>query len=203
MNHLLFAMALPVLAYLLGSIPFGLLIVRRLAKADIRHIGSGNIGATNVRRAVGTKWAAATLVCDLSKGILPALAAVLLSTTTCQWLPAITAVAAVCGHIYPVYFQFRPGGKGVATTLGSFLIISPWACMISLLIFVPTVFVARRVSVGSLAGTFILAPATWFTTHDPALTTAAILIMALVLYRHSDNLQRLARGVEPTIGSQS
>ena len=203
MNHLLFAMALPVLAYLLGSIPFGLLIVRRLAKADIRHIGSGNIGATNVRRAVGTKWAAATLVCDLSKGILPALAAVLLSTTTCQWLPAITAVAAVCGHIYPVYFQFRPGGKGVATTLGSFLIISPWACMICLLIFVTTVFVARRVSVGSLAGTFILAPATWFTTHDPALTAAAILIMVLVLYRHSDNLQRLARGVEPTIGSQS
>jgi glycerol-3-phosphate acyltransferase PlsY len=203
MNHLLFAMALPVLAYFLGSIPFGLLIVRRLAKADIRHIGSGNIGATNVRRAVGTKWAAATLVCDLLKGILPTLAAVLLSTTTYQWLPAITALAAVCGHIYPVYFQFRPGGKGVATTLGSVLVISPWACMICLMIFVTTVYMARRVSVGSLAGTFILPPATWFTTHDPALATTTILIMVLVLYRHGDNIQRLARGVEPTIGRRS
>ncbi|MGD8834777.1 MAG: glycerol-3-phosphate 1-O-acyltransferase PlsY [Desulfobacteraceae bacterium] len=202
METVLFSLALPILAYLLGSIPFGLLIVRRLAKADIRHIGSGNIGATNVKRALGNKWAAATLICDFFKGIPPVWVAVLQSPTNYQWLPAITVLAAVCGHIYPVYFKFRPSGKGVATTLGSLIVISPWALMICILIFLSTVFVARRVSVGSLAGTFILPPAIWFTTHDPALCAAAILIMALILYRHGDNIHRLARGVEPTIASR-
>ena len=202
MDHIFLSLALPVLAYLLGSVPFGLLIVRCLAKTDIRNIGSGNIGATNVRRAVGTKWAAVALMCDLLKGILPVWAAVGLSTSTIQWLPAFTALAAVCGHMYPVYFKFRPSGKGVATTLGSLLVISPLTCMIIILIFVSTVYAAKRVSVGSLAGTFILPPATWFTTHDPALVLVAITIMVLILARHRDNLRRLAQGNEPTIGNR-
>jgi glycerol-3-phosphate acyltransferase PlsY len=199
MNCLMLSLALPFLAYLLGSVPFGLLIVRLLTQADIRLMGSGNIGATNVRRAVGNKWAAAALACDLLKGVLPAWAAVMLNTTTVQWLPAITVLSAVCGHMYPVYFQFKPGGKGVATTLGAVAVICPWACLIAILVFIPTVYMSRRVSAGSLAGTFILPPAIWFSTHDPALAVAAIIIMVMILARHKDNLERLAGGTEPTI----
>jgi glycerol-3-phosphate acyltransferase PlsY len=202
MNFFLISLAIPFLAYWLGSIPFGLLIVRLLTNTDIRHIGSGNIGATNVKRAVGTKWAAAVLVCDLSKGFLPVWAAVMLNPSTVQWLPALTAFAAVCGHIYPGFLRFKPSGKGVATTLGALLVVAPWACMIVILFFIPTVYIARRVSVGSLGGIFILPPATWFSTHDPALTVSTMLIMAMILARHKDNLQRLAQGDEPTIGSR-
>ena len=199
MNTFLIAMALPPSAYLLGSIPFGLLIVRLLAKVDIRRIGSGNIGATNVKRAVGAKWAAATLICDGLKGFLPVLTALLLSETTYQWLPAITALAAIVGHMYPLYFGFKPGGKGVATTLGCLLIIAPWACIIALIIFIPAVYLSKRVSVGSLAATLSLPAATWFSTHDPAIAIAAIIVMTLVLSRHRENIQRLAKGLEPTI----
>lgn len=199
MNTFLIALALPPIAYLLGSIPFGLLIVRLLIKVDIRRIGSGNIGATNVKRTVGTKWAAATLICDGLKGFLPALVALWLYETTYQWLPAMTTLAAIAGHMYPLYFGFKPGGKGVATTLGCLLIIAPVACMIALVLFIPAVYLSKRISVGSLAATLSLPPAAWFTTHDPAIAMAAIIIMTLILSRHKDNILRLAQGVEPTI----
>jgi acyl phosphate:glycerol-3-phosphate acyltransferase len=199
MNMFLIAIVLPPSAYLLGSIPFGLLIVRLLTKVDIRHIGSGNIGATNVKRAVGTKWAAATLICDGLKGFLPVLTALWLYQTTYQWLPAITTLAAIAGHMYPLYFGFKPGGKGVATTLGCLLIIAPMACAVAIVIFIPAVYLSKRVSVGSLAATLSMPPATWFTTHDPAIAMAAIIIMSLILSRHKDNIQRIAQGLEPTI----
>lgn len=199
MNTFLIAIALPPIAYLLGSIPFGLLIVRLLTKTDIRCFGSGNIGATNVKRAVGAKWAAATLICDGLKGILPVLTALWLSDTSYQWLPASTTLAAIVGHMYPLYFGFKPGGKGVATTLGCLLIIAPWACIIALGIFLPVVYLSKRVSAGSLAATLSLPPGTWFSTHDPAIGIAAIIVMALILSRHRENIQRLAQGLEPTI----
>lgn len=199
MNTILLAIALPICAYFLGSIPFGLLIVRLVAKTDIRRIGSGNIGATNVKRTLGIKWAAATLICDGFKGALPVLAAILLSATTYQWLAAVGALAAITGHMYPIYFTFKPGGKGVATTLGCLLILAPFACMIAILIFIPVVYLSKRVSLGSLAATISLPPATWFTTHDPPVAVASIIIMALILFRHKENIQRLAHGVEPAI----
>lgn len=199
MNTFIIAAALPPIAYLLGSIPFGLLIVQLLTQGDIRRMGSGNIGATNVKRAVGARWAAATLMCDGLKGFLPTLAAIWLCGTTHQWLPAMTALAAIVGHMHPLYFGFKPGGKGVATTLGCLLIIAPMACIIALAIFLPAVYFSRRVSVGSIGATLSLPPTTWFTTHDPAIGIAAIIIMALILSRHKDNIQRLANGLEPTI----
>lgn len=199
MNTILSAIVLPFCAYLLGSIPFGLLIVLVLKKVDIRQMGSGNIGATNVKRAAGKKWALITLICDLLKGFLPTYAAMLLFSSSHHWVPSLTALAAITGHMHPVYLKFRPSGKGVATTLGCLLPIAPLAGLISLLAFLAAVFLSRRVSVGSLTGIFILPPAVWFTTRNPTVCTTAIIIMVLILVRHKDNIQRLANGCEPTI----
>jgi glycerol-3-phosphate acyltransferase PlsY len=200
MSRLLEIILLPLLAYLLGSIPFGLIIVRVVRKTDIRRIGSGNIGATNVRRTAGTRWAAAALACDVLKGLLPTLAAAHVNPSTSQWLPALTALAAVCGHMYPLYLKFRPSGKGVATTLGAWLVAAPWACLGALLTFLVVVRLCRRVSVGSLSGALLLPPATWFTGHDPILTLTALIIMILILMRHEENLSRLANKREPVLG---
>jgi glycerol-3-phosphate acyltransferase PlsY len=203
MSRLLAIILLPLLAYLLGAIPFGLIIVRVVGKTDIRRIGSGNIGATNVRRAVGTLWAATALACDALKGLLPTLAAAHVNPSTWQWLPGITALAAVCGHMYPIYLKFRPSGKGVATTLGAWMVPAPWACLGAVLTFLVVVKLSRRVSVGSLSGTLLLPPATWFTGHDPILTLTALIIMILILIRHEGNLSRLANGREPVLGKSS
>jgi acyl phosphate:glycerol-3-phosphate acyltransferase len=199
MNTILTAVVLPACAYLLGSIPFGLLFVRVRAKADIRDIGSGNIGATNVKRALGIPWAVATLVCDGLKGFVPTLAALHLSGGHCLWLPAMVAIAAIYGHIYPIYLRFRPSGKGVATTLGCLLVITPLGTLFYVIVLVAAIYFSRRVSVGSLIGAIFLPPSAWFTTHDPAVCAATLWIMILILIRHKENIQRLASGVEPTI----
>ena len=199
MNTLFMAIVLPVGAYLLGSIPFGLVFVRLRAKADIRDIGSGNIGTTNVKRVLGTPWAVATLVCDVLKGLLPVLGALYLSKGACLWLPAIVSLAAICGHIYPIYLKGRPSGKGVATTLGCLVVIAPLATAICVLALVSAVFFSRRMSVGSMTAMLVLPPATWFTTHDPVVCAGSIPIMVLILIRHKENLRRLAAGVEPAI----
>ena len=200
MSSLFAIIFLPLLAYLLGSVPFGLIIVRVVAKTDIRRIGSGNIGATNVRRVAGTRWAVVVLICDVLKGLLPTLAASHLNPSTWQWLPALTALAAVCGHMYPLYLKLKPSGKGVATMLGAWLVLAPWACLVAVLIFLWVVRQGRRISAGSLSGALLLSPATWFTTHDPILTLTALIIMILILVRHEENLSRLANGKEPLLG---
>ena len=186
-------------AYLLGSIPFGLVFVRWRAKVDIRKIGSGNIGTTNVKRVLGTSWAAATLLCDGLKGALPAGAALYLSNGPYLWLPAIVSLAAICGHVYPIYLGCRPSGKGVATTLGGLIVIAPLATVLYLLVLVAAVGLSRRVSVGSLTGAFFLPAAVWFTTRDPAVCAASIAVMVLIFIRHQDNIRRLANGAEPVI----
>lgn len=199
MNTILPVIGLPICAYLLGSIPFGLLIVLVLKKVDIRQMGSGNIGATNVKRAAGKKWALITLICDVLKGFLPTYAGMLLFSDAYLWVPSLTALAAIIGHMHPAYLKFKPSGKGVATTLGGLLPIAPLAGLISLLAFLAAAFLSRRVSVGSLTGVFVLPPAVWFTTQNPTVCATAIIIMVLILLRHKDNIQRLADGSEPTI----
>lgn len=199
MNSILSAIGLPICAYLLGSIPCGLLIVLVLKKVDIRKMGSGNIGATNVKRAAGKKWALITLICDALKGFLPTCAGILLFSSAHHWVPSLTALAAIIGHMHPAYLKFKPSGKGVATTLGCLLPIAPLAGLISLLAFLVAAFLSRRVSVGSLTGAFMLPPAVWFTTQNPTLCATAVIIMVLILVRHKDNIQRLANGCEPTI----
>ncbi len=188
------------MAYLSGAVPYGLLFVRVSTGADIRQLGSGNIGATNVRRAAGNKWAVATLICDLLKGLVPTLAAVLtLNDSTCLWLPALTALAAVCGHMYPIYLGFKPSGKGVATAFGSLLPAAPWACLCAVTVFLIAARFSQRASVGSLAAVLSLPPAVWFTTRDLCLLPAALIIMILIMSRHKDNIIRLAQGREPSV----
>ena len=131
MLHIILAILWPALAYLIGAIPFGLIVVRWLAHTDIRTLGSGNIGATNAARAAGIKVALMVLLCDCLKGLLPIIAARYLiaanSTPYGHLILALMALSAVIGHMFPLYLSFRPSGKGVATAIGGFLALTPLA----------------------------------------------------------------------------
>jgi glycerol-3-phosphate acyltransferase PlsY len=188
-------------AYLLGAIPFALILVRLFSSVDVREVGSGNIGATNARRAAGTPVAVAVLICDLLKGMLPVLAARwwLMDYPHGPWYAAAAAMAAVLGHMFPIYLKFKPSGKGVATTLGAFLVLAPLATATALAVFLLMTAITRRVSVGSLAGAVSLVPAAWLTTHEPAATMAGVVVAALIVIRHKENIDRLRQGREPTL----
>lgn len=194
------SIAIIVFAYLLGAIPCGLLIVRMgRPDVDIRSQGSGNIGATNVRRTAGNRLGAITLLADIAKGALPvALALLQPSSTSEPVVPALTAAAAVVGHMFPIYLRFH-GGKGVATTIGAFLVAAPCAMGAFLLIFFMTVMLRRQVSAASLAASFFLPVAVWHATEAASLTAAAGLVALLIWIKHADNLRRIRNGREPRI----
>lgn len=197
-------LVLLIMSYLLGAVPSGLLIVRWLAGKDIRKAGSGNVGTTNVRRAAGNRAALATLICDVLKGALPAGAALALAGETAggtnpDAIAAAAATAAVIGHMFPVYLRFRPSGKGVATTLGAYLVVAPAACGLALLTLIGVVFFSRRVSAGSLAAAAVLAPAAGLLSGSPPIAAAALFTALLIFLRHRENIQRLIRGTEPRL----
>jgi glycerol-3-phosphate acyltransferase PlsY len=174
-----------VAAYLCGSIPFGLLIVRLASGKDVRSVGSGNIGATNVARAAGTKAARATLVLDAAKGLAP----VLLAPRFPAWLPAGCAVAAVVGHCFPVWLRFR-GGKGVATGLGVSLALAPWGALAGAACWVVLYKLLKISSVGSLAGVAVSVLVAGFTAPRDAVYGLAA-VAAIILVRHTGNIRRL------------
>jgi glycerol-3-phosphate acyltransferase PlsY len=186
------------LAYLLGSIPFGLVLTRLAGLGDIRQVGSGNIGATNVLRTGRKGLAAGTLVLDAAKGALSVQAAGLLFGPT--WMP-LACILAVIGHCFPVWLRFR-GGKGVATGLGTFLAldlrVGLGACAVWLL-----VFVLARISSAAALGAFAVAPvlAAIFLPRDWFI--APFLVAVLVWWRHSANIARLYDGTEPKVGRRS
>ncbi len=194
---------LPFLAYLMGSIPFGLLVARAAGRVDIRANGSGNIGATNVRRTVGTLPAAVTLIGDIGKGFLPVWWAGMLvssgSAALAQGFVTLVGMCAVAGHLYPVYLKGFRGGKGVATAAGCLLAVSPAALGVSGLVFVMTACGLNRVSVASLAATGTMPLAVWYATESPVFTLWAGLLTALIWGRHRDNIRRLVEGREPLI----
>ena len=180
------------LAYLCGSIPFGLFIARWKTGKDVRTVGSGNIGATNVARAAGRGAAIATLALDALKGLLPVLAAARWSSD--PLMPARCAVAAVVGHCFPVWLKLR-GGKGVATGLGVSLALAPWAALAGGACWLVFWKILRISSVGSLAGTVVSVAVAWATASRQA--AAGLLAVAVViLVRHADNIRRLLRGQE-------
>ena len=189
------------LAYLIGSIPFGLIFVRWLSKQDLRAIGSGNIGATNVRRASGNILALVVLLCDVFKGALPVLATSWILGDA-DWGIAATALAAVVGHMFPAYLRLRPSGKGVATAAGAFGVIAPMAVLAALVVFLIVAAASRRVSLGSLLGAITMASALWVTTRAPSFSAAGTLAVVLIIIRHKDNIVRLAQGREPRIGDK-
>ncbi len=184
-----------VIAYLLGGIPFGYLLVKLTRGADVRAAGSGNIGATNVLRTAGKAEGIATLLLDIGKGFLAVWIAVKLTDNSPLWT-ALAALAVMAGHAFPVFLQFK-GGKAVASFIGAFLYLTPLAMLAALLLFVGTVARTKHISAGSIlaAGTFPFA--VWMILHPPwEITLAAFIAGAFIVYRHSANIERLRQGTE-------
>lgn len=198
-----------IIAYLLGSIPFGYLIVRLKSGSDIRQVGSGGTGATNVSRKAGKGAGVVTLVLDALKGTLAVLAARwLMGESGTSWLVAGAAVLAVVGHCFPIWLKFK-AGKGVATGLGVFLAIVPWSVLAAFLLFALIVWRTRYVSLGSIcAAAFVpmwtalqhlfIAPVSDFVPVLTALCAASAIIIA----KHHENIRRLLAGTENRFGSQ-
>jgi acyl phosphate:glycerol-3-phosphate acyltransferase len=185
--------------YSLGSIPTGLLIARWQKGVDISQHGSGNIGMTNVLRAVGKGAAVLTLVGDLAKGLIPVLVARVWLTSS--WAIGLVALAAVVGHLYPLFAGFH-GGKGVATTLGGFIPLLPGPLLIACVVWAACVAFWRRVSLGSLVAAASLPMVALLWGSPAAYSLYALLAAALIWYRHGENIERLIAGTEPTIGQR-
>jgi acyl phosphate:glycerol-3-phosphate acyltransferase len=187
---------LVVAAYLLGSIPFGYLIVRGKSGADIRETGSGGTGATNVSRRAGKAAGVLTLLLDAAKGCVAVLIA--RAVVGNDWVIAAAAIAALVGHIFPVWLGFR-GGKGVATGVGIFLVLAPIALLCAGVVFVAIVVFTRFVSLGSLTAAVLIPVLVWLQSDSQPLLVAAIAGAALIVFAHRGNIQRLASGTESRI----
>lgn len=179
-------------AYLLGSIPTGLLL-GKLYGIDVRQEGSGNIGATNLYRTVGRKVGIWTLLGDCLKGFLPVMLAWKLGMS--DGLQAWIGLAAFCGHVFSIFLLFK-GGKGVATALGVFLALAPLAVLGALLMFVAIVAIWRYISLGSIVAAAIMPLIIWLRPHSPQLLTATVLISLIVIVKHHTNISRLLAGTE-------
>ena len=193
MSVFLFVLVL-LAAYLIGAIPTGLLLTHLAGGGDIRNSGSGNIGATNVYRTVGRKLGALTLVGDAAKGALPVLAAIFLLNYDPSRTGAV-AVAAFLGHCFPIYLGFK-GGKGVATALGIYLVLSPLAVLCAFLLFVGLVWKWRYISLGSISAAAAIPLLVWLFEGSLPLLLATLVISCIVILRHRTNIQRLMHGNE-------
>lgn len=193
-------LAIPIAAYLLGSIPFGLLLTKALGRGDVRKVGSGNIGATNVARAAGLLAGIFTLLLDVAKGAGAVLLAEKFSNDSVT-LMMIAAFAVLLGHCFPVWLKFR-GGKGVATAAGIFLVLSPLACLAAVVLFILVVTFWRYVSLGSVSAAAampLLIYLLWAPPHAPPLviTIGTLAVSLLITYKHLGNLRRLVERTEP------
>ena len=193
------AIAVVLLAYLLGSIPFSYLVARRLG-VDVRRVGSGNVGATNVMRNVGKAAGLAAFALDFLKGLAVGAGARYLAPE--GPLPAVAAVTAVLGHMYPVWLRFK-GGKGVATGAGAFLPLAPLPTAAALLAFALVLAATRYASIASIAGTMTLAVLAFLLGHPASVARAAAAAGVIILWKHRGNLERLAKGTESRVGSRS
>jgi glycerol-3-phosphate acyltransferase PlsY len=182
-----------VISYLLGSIPFAYIVVRLRQGSDIRQIGSGNVGATNALRAVGKVWGVLTLVLDASKGFAAVMLAQML-TDNATWI-LICAVAAMVGHIFPIFLKFR-GGKGVSTGCGVFLAIAPLVVGICAAVFVLVLVTTRYVSLGSILAAFCFPIAAHALGEGLAVTVTGGTCALLIIWKHSGNMHRILNGTE-------
>jgi acyl phosphate:glycerol-3-phosphate acyltransferase len=191
---------IPFAAYLLGSIPFGLLLTKIFGGGDVRKAGSGNIGATNVTRIVGPMGGILTLVLDTAKGAAAVWLAGRVTNESATWM-MMAAFAVLLGHCLPIWLRFK-GGKGVSTALGVFLVLCPLAAVSALVLFVLSVTYWRYVSLGSVAAAAampLLIYFLWAPRHAPPIIVdmGTLGIALLVIYKHDGNLQRLVEGTEP------
>jgi glycerol-3-phosphate acyltransferase PlsY len=198
----LLTVAVPALfSYLIGGLPFGYLFVRYSMGKDVRTMGSGNIGATNVHRTAGSKAGIIVLLLDIFKGWL----AIWLAAMASHGNPVAIALAlagVMLGHCYPVFLGFK-GGKAVACFVGAFLYISPPVLLATAAVFVAVVALSKFVSLGSIAGAIVSPPLFWLIDHPAEpLLLASIFASLLVLYRHAANMQRLRAGTEHAFSSK-
>ncbi len=193
MDKLLFIIIL-ISIYLIAAIPTGIVISRLMGSEDIREKGSGNIGASNVYRVAGKLAGILTLIGDTLKGFLPLLAyKTLLSPTPAQL--GVACIIAIIGHCYPVYLKFK-GGKGVATALGIFLVLSPQAVLGALIVFVLAVATTRFISLGSVLAAMSAPLLILMLNHPQPIFLATLFIAMLVIWRHRANIRRLLDGTE-------
>ena len=195
-------LVLPI-AYLLGAIPFGYLLVKWKTGADVRASGSGNIGATNVLRTTGRVAGVATLLLDIGKGYLAVWLAARMTANDPLW-NSLAALAVVAGHAFPVFLKFK-GGKAVASFVGAFLCLTPLPLAAVLVVFVVVVAWTRYISLGSIAGAATFPLAVWLILHpDAPVVAAAVIGCAFIIWRHRGNIQRLHAGSEHvfTFGSR-
>ncbi len=190
-----------IIGYLLGSINSAVLISNIFYKTDIRSMGSGNAGTTNVLRSLGKKAAAFTFLGDFLKGIIASLIGMLLYK---EMGLVLAGGAAVIGHNWPVYFGFK-GGKGVLTSFSVLLFASPWAALISLAWFIVIVAITRYVSLGSITAALVVVIATYFTGHGFGTPTfwLTVFVAVLVIIRHHSNIKRLLTGTESKLGQKN
>ncbi len=182
-------------AYILGGIPFGYLLVRFTTGADVRHMGSGNIGATNVLRTTGRLAGMVTLLFDIAKGWV---AVWLMGHFTNQdpLCMSLAAIAVVLGHAYSIFLKFQ-GGKAVASFVGAFLYLTPLTVAAITIVFIAAVWYSRHISFGSIAGAALFPFGVWMIEHPPLpVLIAAIVCGGVVIWRHRSNVQRLRAGTE-------
>jgi glycerol-3-phosphate acyltransferase PlsY len=191
-------LAVVAFGYLAGSIPFAFLLARRRG-IDLRHTGSGNVGAANVLRTSGVPNAVIAFVLDAAKGAVAVLVAQRLSMEPAT--PVAGGLASIIGHIYPVWLGFR-GGKGVATAGGVFAVLTPAALGIAAAVFVLAIWVTRYVSVGSMAAAVTLAVTTAAMDGPAAVTVGSVIAAVIIVHRHRDNLARLVAGTERRVGQR-
>ena len=188
-----------VLAYAIGSVPFALLLARGWGAPDPRRVGSGNLGAANVLRASGVLPGVLVAFLDIAKGAVSVTLARHLSDQAAA--PAAAGLAAIVGHVYPVWLRFR-GGKGVATSCGVFSVLTPIAIVPALATFCATVWMTKYISLGSILAAVALPPIAYFTGSPGSTVAAAATAAALIVFRHRSNLARLMEGRERRIGAR-
>ena len=195
-------LGLILLAYLLGAIPWGMVLTRLFTPYDLRQKGSGNIGATNVRRVAGGYLGLLTLLGDVLKGAIPVYLATIGLDEGGPWRDTLcggVAISAFLGHLYPVFLKFKHGGKGVATAAGCFMVISPPAFIAVFLIFLLVVGLTNYVSAGSIAAAAVLPIAIILSTCSWPMTGFAGAMGVMIILRHKDNITRMLSGTEPSL----
>ena len=184
-----------VIAYLLGGVPFGFLLVKLTRGTDVRESGSGNIGATNVLRTTGRAAGVATLALDIAKGFIAVWLTAKLTDDAPEWT-SLAALAVMAGHAFPVFLKFH-GGKAVATFIGAFAYLAPLPLAAVLLLFVVTVAITRYISAASILAAATFPFGVWMILHPPVqVTLAAFIAGAFIVYRHKSNWLRLRAGTE-------
>lgn len=189
-----------IVGYLLGSIPFAYLLAQRHRGIDLRMAGSGNVGAANLLRTTTKKIGVSAVALDVGKGIASVLVARQIDPGATG--PAVAGIAAVLGHVYPVWLGFR-GGKGVATTCGVFAVLAPAAMAIASLFFLLTVWWTRYVSLGSVVASALLGPLAYLTGAPEGAVIGAVIVAGIVIERHRSNVSRLIAGSERRIGQRA